>query len=621
MSKAFIPIQSQTLRWEDGVPYSPVSNQPFCDSDKEWANTQHTLKKNDLFNRWKTIDPDNNISFVIAETKMGTGLNFLASWFYWLQYAPSTARLHYIGCEANPLKKHDLSLILTMWPLFEREARLFIAEYPVLTPGFHQLIFDEGRINLTFMLDEPGSCFRQLLYCGDVTLEKAVRNSFVDTWFINHNNVDDEFLQTIAMLSKSGSCVGVRNSHRNRNTPWHLGASQHTNARDAIVIGAGLAGCLTAYALASRGWDVILVDSAGEVATGASGNTSAVLYPQLSAFDSPLTAFMLSAWLYASRFYSKILAYYPIGDLSGMLQLACSPREAASQAALSDWLKSYPELGQLVTAEQASVLSGIRQEQDGLYVPLSGWLDCKAICQYLVQHPGIRVTGNHPVESISWKEGYWSVGGDLQSKTVVIANGYQAATFAQTAHLPVKPVAGLLTSISSNKKTQGLKIPLCGEGHIVPARAGVHVLGASYHPDCDVIKNRGDAEQDNLGKLGKIDNNKIFSHDASGNWSGTRAAVPDYLPLVGPVPEKDAFEQRFKSLATDSRRWLPFAGDYYPGLYLCAGFGSRGLTTAPLSAEWLASLINGEFSFLPDRLVKSISPARFLIKNIIKNKV
>ena len=621
MSRAFAPIHSLTLGWEEGIPYSPMSNTPFCDPDKELANTQHTLKENGLFNRWKAIDPDQNMSFVIAETRLGKGLNFLASWFYWLQYAPSTARLHYICCEANPLNKHDMCFILAMWPQFEREARLFIAEYPVLTPGFHQLIFDEGRINLTFMLGEPASCFRQLLHCGDVTLEKTIRNSFVDVWFINHNKVNDKFLQTMAMLSKPGSYVETRNNHKNRNTPWHHGVSQNANARNAIVIGAGLAGCLIAHALASRGWEVILVDSADDIATGASGNTSAVLYPKLSAFDSPLTAFMLSAWLYASRFYSKILKSYPIGDLSGMLQLACNPRETASQAALRDWLDSYPELGQLVNAEQASVLSGIPQEQGGLYVPLSGWLDCKAICQYLVQHPSIRVTGNHQVKSITRKKGYWSVGGGLQSKTVVIANGYQAAAFAQTAHLPVKPVAGLLTSIRSNEKTQALKIPLCGEGHIVPARAGVHVLGASYHPDCDVIKNRGDAEQDNLGKLEKIDNNKIFSHDVSGNWSGIRAGVPDYLPLVGPVPEKDAFEQRFKSLATDSRRWLPFAGDYYPGLYLCAGFGSRGLTTAPLSAEWLASLINGEFSFLPDRQVKSISPARFLIKDIIKTKV
>ena len=126
-------------------------------------------------------------------------------------------------------------------------------------------------------------------------------------------------------------------------TPWHLTPKTIFKKQHATVVGAGLAGCFTAHALARRGWQVDLVDSSPEVGMGASGNPRAVLYPNLSAYQSPLTTWMLHAFLYAARTYSPWLEAGKIkGELNGILQFSVTDKMRSSHAALRPWLADYP---------------------------------------------------------------------------------------------------------------------------------------------------------------------------------------------------------------------------------------------------------------------------------------
>ena len=71
----------------------------------------------------------------------------------------------------------------------------------------------------------------------------------------------------------------------------------------------------------------------------------------------------------------------------------------------------------------------------------------------------------------------------------------------------------------------------------------------------------------------------------------------------------------------DARKFTEESGAFYPNLYLCTGLGSRGLSYAPLMAELLASEISGELPPLERELRQAVHPARFVIRDLKRNRV
>lgn len=663
MTNCFTPLALAELDWSRGHPFSTRYNDVYFSRTSGLDESEHVfIHGNNLPERWQQLDLTES-TFVIGETGFGSGRNFLLAWSYWMLFAPEHARLHFISCEKHPLGKDDLRAVLALWPELESYSEALIADYPVLTPGFHRLEFEGGRVSLTLMLGEACESYHELLVCGASDLEPSLRQTQVDAWFLdgfspskNEAMWSPDLLYSLALLSRPGTTFatwsvasGLRNDlaaagfdfqkvrgyrrknemltgvfkapppsrFKNRVTPWHHSAL-NTETRQAIVLGAGLAGCYNAYALAKRGWSVTLVDSESAPGLGASGNQQAVLYPKLSAHRSPLTIFMLSAFLHAHRFYSEVLEDHAIGELKGLIQLAYDTEEQASQRNLADWLASYPELGQLLNAQEASQYCGLTVDNPALYIPLSGWIDSKALCAHLIDDPAIHWQPDTPVESIHYDQGLWTAG-DYQAPVLIIASGYQAIEFPQTAGLPLKPIAGQMTQIKTNNASVGLKIPLCADGHVLPSRDGLHATGASYHLGSTDRMARSSEDVLNLKRLETMQTAIGWSQEIVDHWAGIRGATTDYLPLVGPVPIQDEFLQRFQTLSSNAKRWIPESGIWYPGLYLCAGFGSRGLTSIPLAGEYLAALINQEPLPITRTMAQTLSPARFLRKRIIRS--
>ncbi|MCP1363582.1 bifunctional tRNA (5-methylaminomethyl-2-thiouridine)(34)-methyltransferase MnmD/FAD-dependent 5-carboxymethylaminomethyl-2-thiouridine(34) oxidoreductase MnmC, partial [Halomonas sp. BBD45] len=61
-------------------------------------------------------------------------------------------------------------------------------------------------------------------------------------------------------------------------------------------------------------------------------------------------------------------------------------------------------------------------------------------------------------------------------------------------------------------------------------------------------------------------------------------------------------------------------GQHHPGLWISAGHGSRGLASAPLCAELLASRICAEPLPLERELVDHLHPGRRLIADLVRGK-
>jgi len=400
-----------------------------------------------------------------------------------------------------------------------------------------------------------------------------------------------------------------------RQTPWHISRPHQVKHKHAIVIGAGLAGCCAAYSLAKRGWQVSLLETHPDIAQGASGNPRAVLFPNISVYSSPLTKFMLAAFLYAHDFYKHCLEHWPVGDLSGLIQF---PRHGSISDDLANWLLAYPSLGKLVSAEEASCLAGINIHTNALYVPKAGWIDSKALCERLIQSPGIELFVNSSMQSLEYDSGTWNVGGH-RAEVVVVANGFQANRFTQTKDLTIQAVRGQMTAVHVHQESAALKLPICGESHVVPYQADTYLIGATFGPDPQDAACYPAEDAANFSKIRHLPVDLHLSNERLFSWAGIRAATLDHLPLVGPVADVKLFAEQFKTLETDAKRWVECKGEaYLQGLYVFAGFGSRGLTSIPLCAEHLASLICNGPVILERSMAQTISPARFIRQSIFR---
>ncbi len=665
MSSPFVPVETADLDWCSGLPLSRQFNDIYNSIGNGMMQSRYVfIDGNDLINRWLALFETDASLFNIGETGFGTGLNFLLTWKLWEQYAPKSAKLHFFSCEKYPLKADDLKKCLSVWPELSLHTDELLDNYPVLTPGYHHLSFGNGRIKLTLMIGDARDSFEQLLICGDSSLESNLRSGCFDAWYLdgfapvkNEEMWSAELCSVIAMLSKSntsfatytvaasvksaltnaGFCIAKRKGFgpkrhmltglykalcptrlRNRHTPWHIGEPLKPNKKSVHVVGGGLAGCFIASSLAKRGWKVTLFEERSAIACNASANQQAVLFPKLSAFKSPLTQLMLSSFLYAARYYKALIKQVPdLGTLDGSLLLAYNDKETKALKSLTDWLSYYPELGILVDKIQASEISGLHLEHEGLFIPLSGWINSPQLCNHLLNNEAVSLISDVYINQLEQTEAGWAIN-DHEADVIVLCNGHKVNQFSEVKYLPVKSIRGQMSSIAATPLSSHLKIPVCAEGHVLPVQDEHHHFGASYNLGDSTEQTTEKDDLSNLMKLHKISESEIWSSVITDHWTGVRASTPDYIPLVGPVVKPEEFIDYYYKLQTNSKRWIDRAGPYIPGLHVFTGFGSRGLTTVPLCAEWLASHINNEISILPRHLIHALSPSRFLRKKITR---
>jgi tRNA 5-methylaminomethyl-2-thiouridine biosynthesis bifunctional protein len=675
MSTPFEVIQTADIEWVNGLPYSRnYQDIYFTNLGHEAFHENHALHEaqhifingNHLIERWRALPKQGSASFVIGETGFGTGLNFLLAWSTWARHAPPHARLHYVSCEKHPFSKSDLQQVLALWPELASYAEALLLAYPVLTPGFHRLEWENGRVTLDLMLGDALTVYESRLLCGSQSLERELRVDYVDAWFLDgfspQKNPDmwsDKLCWVMSLLSREGTTLStfsvarmvkdslqkagfalkkrpgygkkrdmlvgtwqrtapLRPNPIRRVTPWQVGYPHSSLHQRAIVLGAGLAGCCVAEALVKRGFRVTVLEQGSAVGLGASGNQRAILFPNLSAYRSPLTELMLSGFLFAHRYYQ---AFADEGQFKGMLQWITSGKTAGTQADFAQWLDAYPALGRFVDKDEASELAGVSLDVPAIYIPMAGWIDSPTLCHQLIQHPHIELMLNTTADSIEQDtSGCWHVAGQ-QAEVLVIANGYDAHRFSQTQYLSIKPLAGQMTGIQASEQSLGLQIPLCGDGHILPAADGVHAIGATFRLKSTEAQCMAEDDEENRQKINDMPAKLQLSQNIVSQWAGVRGAAHDHLPIVGPVARASKFQQQYSALVKNINQWVGMGGAFHAGLYIAAGFGARGVTSIPLCANYLAGSIAKEPSALPKHLVKAISPARFLLRGHAKPSV
>ncbi len=423
--------------------------------------------------------------------------------------------------------------------------------------------------------------------------------------------------------------------------PWHISASPHrSQSRHAAIIGGGIAGCTTAAALAQRGWRVTLYERHNSLASEGSGNPQGIVYPKLSPQSSPLSRINLSAIQFASRYYQRYwqaaAKQTDFGQQCGVLVLPESEKETATFNAIAENFKQQKDFIQLLDKSAIEKVAGLSiNATSGLYYPQLGWLNPPSVCRALIDNPLINIKQaaitalSYDDTSSSWQLSTKEKEHFATADTVVLATSTTTGQFSQTEHLPIKAIRGQISIAPSNSNpanTQPLKAVLCGAGYIAPADNAQQTFGASYNLKHTGLEIRSEDHQHNIDLLEKSATGlptalQIPCADKLGGRAALRCTTLDYLPIIGPAPKVGAFLDDYADLRRDASTDIPTPGQYWPGLFIHCGLGSRGLSYAPLGAELLASHINGEPPPLERELLTALNPARFIIRDMKRRKM
>lgn len=396
--------------------------------------------------------------------------------------------------------------------------------------------------------------------------------------------------------------------------------------KTAIVIGGGIAGCSTAYALARRGLKITLIERNAAIAGEASGNPLAMLYPRLSGDDAS-SEFALAGFIYSLALYKSL--NLPVTDFNecGMLQLGFNARESARIKKVAS--QPYHEHTlRYVSQSEASLLANIALEHDALYFPNGAWVKPQHLCKRLTQHENITTLNSQQVTNVAKNEAGFKIYANehllATADIVVIANANDAQQLCSHLPLNYQAVRGQVSLIEPNSLSEPLKTIVCSDGYFSPAayqdKSGLlHCLGATFSSQTFTSMQSTAMqpdEQDHVANLEKLNNispelYQNLQQNIAGGRVSLRCTCTDYWPLAGQLLDDE-------ELVSNPPR--PSAGlqtlPWINGLYINVAHGSKGFTSAPLCAELIASLIHDEQLPLSGELAGLLNPNRFLLREM-----
>lgn len=391
---------------------------------------------------------------------------------------------------------------------------------------------------------------------------------------------------------------------------------EKSNKQTAIIVGAGIAGCSTAYALAKRGIAVTLIERHDAIAQEASGNPVAMLYPKFNTGVSLLSMIASHGFAFTLALLKQLPNNESLFQLCGQIQLAFNQREQEKQSALLNAIHQQPTV-QLLSTDEASEKANISLQSGGLYLPEAGWVKPQLFCQTLIQSDLIKHHFSDEVVSINQHATQWQVAlANKQSLTadiVVLCNANELSQFELCEHIPITAVRGQVNFFKENATSKAMTSIICTDHYLSPSVDGLHSIGTSYAPNDLNPELSAQDTQANLQALKKM-SPAIFINIDQTEVTGRvawRSATRDYLPLAGQLIDVNAL-RKAPPRYNDNPRDLP----WLKGLYVNAGHGSKGMITAPLCGELIANLIMNEPLTIEQSLASKLNPSRFLLRDM-----
>ncbi|MDB5816702.1 MAG: mnmC [Rhizobacter sp.] len=394
-----------------------------------------------------------------------------------------------------------------------------------------------------------------------------------------------------------------------RRAPTRLATSDALRPRHALIVGAGLAGCATAWALAEHGWTSTVIDRHVELAQETSGQHAGLFHGIVTPQDGAHARFNRAAALELARWVRR---HDETGRAMGLLRLAnddvATMRRTLAALALP---ASYV---QALDSATASTMSGLSLDTAAWFYPGGGWARPARLARSFFT--AARASALHAtVASLKRHGRTWQLVDDsgrviAEADTVVWATAASMPSLGGADPFPIGRVRGQTTLLAVD--TAGLvepRLPIAGMGYALPAIDGWVMCGATVHDGDDEARLRGDDQRHNLDQLQRLTGSILSIDDvALSGRVGWRAVTADRLPIIGAWPDRDAIEKLKRQ--PDQPQEVPRLA----GLYLITGFASRGITWSALAAQTLASLVTGAPCPLPADLLDAVDAGRFVAK-------
>ncbi len=686
-------------------PFAPDYGDVYHPAAGAWQQARGVfLSGNGLPGRWQGRE-----RFVILETGFGLGNNCLATWAAWRQDPQRCDRLLFVSIEKHPLRPEDLAAVhglpagsatggTDMPAAADAEAddrwrralaARLLAAWPPLTPGWHTLHLDS-------LVNAQGheQSLTLLLGLGDVTELLPALQASVDAFYLdgftparNPQMWHGPMLSRLNRLAAADATAATWSSARvvrdalaqaqfevkkrpGENGKWATTAARHQprfthpaapgglwpapSRRDAIVIGAGIAGCSATDALTREGWQVTLLDGNTGPAQGASGNPGGLFHTIVHGDDGIHARAHRAAALATWR---RVRGWIDSGNLPGQAAglLRLDPKQDADGArALGERLPWLGEQATWLDQTAASERCGLPAPSGGWWFPQAGWMSPADACRLLLEaamarhhHDGqalLRTRWSTTVHALRRTDGGWQVLGDqgqvlAEAGSLVIANAWQANALLDTlpadqavACPPVSAVRGQVSVLPATMAGPRPLAPVAGQGYVLSLTDGRLLCGATtQHHD----EETGQRQADHLHNLNQAlrlgalpagtDERRLAEMAASMSDSsagsgritgrvGWRATTPDRLPLIGALPWHPDRLAAQPPARAEQVRMLPRQRDAQGGLYLIGGLGSRGLTWSMLAGELLAHWVCGTPCPVEAELRDAVDPARFLAR-------
>lgn len=646
----------------DGTIFSENFGDIYHSSGGAILQAKHVfINGNDLENRWNSA---NCQQFTILETGFGLANNFLTTCdvFYDCDVKNKPKVLNFISFELYVLPLNIFkNLVQKQCYKYNFFAEKLFQNYPPLTSGIHKLEFyfeqqnQKYQINLYLVLGEITTFLPKIdiplgvdaIYLDGFSPSKnpqiwsekimfglkriSKKNTTIATWCVagevRKNLIAAEFeVQKVrGFAQKKQMLIGKFKSQR----PPKLAFDSKNQPKIAIVVGAGLAGCFTAFHLAKFGWEVHLLDSNAEICQEASGNLAGLLHPMPSSDDNFLSQLSKMGYFSVLNLLEKLnensnnlsnLKY----KKSGILHLANTKELFLRQQKIIENSIFPPEHLQLLNATEIENLCKIslkNKDFGGLYFPHAAYINPKSLCQTLLNiykkqiifHPNFAVEKIHYAEK---NQQFLVENFDIFASVLVLCTGAKNL-ISENFALPIKAARGQVSVLNNNLhniKIAKSSIPLISKsGYIIPnIKDEITLIGATFEVD---NLNKNVVFADNLINIQNIQQflddfyPQNISETSVKARANLRAISPDRLPICGQMIDFSKLSLLKNKCKTPKLNALPRIN----GLFCLNALAARGLIYSNLLAEFIALQVENLPSNLPTSLSQAIDVGRFYL--------